>query len=82
MTTAPAPPRSAHAALLAGYIAGAVTDQAMSQFDDLLDGSTATADERRAFARFFLDAVLTGETSDALPQSADEVSGILDVARA
>ena len=82
MTTATAPRRSAHAVLLAGYIAGAVTDEAMSQFDALFEDSAATADERRAFARFFVDALQTGDLENALPTTADEVAGILVAARA
>ena len=82
MTVATAPRRSAHAALLAGYIAGTVTDEVMNRFDVLLEDAAATADERRAFARFFVDALQTGEIADALPKSADEVTGILAAARA
>lgn len=82
MTVATAAPRSAHAALLAGYIAGTVTDEVMDRFDTLLDDAAATADERHAFAWFFVDALRTGELADALPSSPDEVTGILAAARA
>ncbi|MDT0631484.1 hypothetical protein RQM47_02635 [Rubrivirga sp. S365] len=82
MTTATAPRRSAHAALLAGYIVGAVTDEAMSQFDTLFEDTAATADERHAFALFFLDAVQTGDIENAVPTTAAEAAGILVAARA
>ena len=82
MLTATAPHRSAHVALLTGYIAGAVTDEAMSRFDTLFEDSAATADERQAFARFFVDALQTGDLEEALPANGDEVSGILAAARA
>ena len=82
MTTATAPRLSAHVALLAGYIAGTVTDDAMSQFDSLFEDSAASPDERRAFARFFVDALQAGEVENALPTTADEVVGILGAARA
>ena len=82
MTTSTAPSRSAHVALLAGYIAGVVTDEAMSQFDTLFEDSAASLDERQAFARFFVDALQAGEIENALPTTADEVAGILVAARA
>lgn len=82
MTTATATRRSAHVALLTGYIAGAVTDETMSRFDTLLEDSAATAEERRAFARFFVDALQTGELENALPKTGDEVTSILAAARA
>lgn len=81
MTTATAS-RSAHVALLTGYIAGAVTDEAMSRFDTLFEDSAATIEERQAFARFFVDALTTGEMENALPRNGDEVKGILAAARA
>ena len=82
MTTATAPTCSAHVALLAGYIAGDVTDEAMSRFDTLFEEAAATAEERRAFARFYVDALQTGEFENALPKNGDEVTGILAAARA
>lgn len=69
------------APLLAGYLFGDVSDDAMVRFDDLFEDSAATALEREAFARFYLDALATGEHADALPHPA-EVSGILEAARA
>ena len=73
--------RSAYADLLAGYIVGAVGDDAIARFDDLFEETGATVPERMAFARFYLDAVDAGEEADALPTPA-EVPGILDAARA
>lgn len=69
------------APLLAGYLSGDVSDDAMCRFDDLFEDSAATALERAAFARFYLDALATGEHADALPHPS-EVSGILAAARA
>ena len=67
--------------LLAGYISGDVSHDAMCRFDDLFDDASATAVERAAFAQFYLDALANGEYADALPD-ADEVAGILAAARA
>ena len=80
MTSAPAP---AHpfVSLLAGYITGAVDDATMDRFDDLFEDAAATAEERLAFARFYLDVVATGDVAEALPAAA-EVGGILAAARA
>ena len=72
---------SALTALLAGYLAGDVGDDAMTRFDDLFDEAAASSEERLAFARFYLDVVAAGDDSEALPTPA-EVPGILSVARA
>lgn len=80
MTTATQRP-NALTALLAGYITGRVDDDAMSRFDDLFEDTSATAEERLAFARFYLDVLQAGEPVDALPSLA-EVTGILNAARA
>lgn len=69
------------APLLAGYVYGDVSHDAMCRFDDLFEDATATALERQAFARFYLDALETGDHADALPHPG-EVTGILSVARA
>lgn len=82
MTPATASHRSAHATLLAGYIAGAVTDEAMTQFDALFEDTPATTDERQAFAWFFVDALQAGDVENALPTTTDEATGILGAARA
>ena len=44
-------------ALLTGYVSGDVTDAVMSRFDDLFEGTSASAQERIAFARFYLDVL-------------------------
>ena len=77
----PTAPLTATAELLAGYITGVVGDDAMARFDDLFEDTSATSAERRAFARFYLDAIEAGEEADALPVPA-EVPGILAAARA
>lgn len=74
-------PFASLAPLLAGYVSGDVSDDAMCRFDDLFEDTSATALERAAFARFYLDALATGEHADALPHPG-EVSGILAAARA
>lgn len=66
--------------LLVGYIAGDVAHDAMDRFDDFED-LAATAQERLAFARFYLDVLAAGDHAGALP-SPSEVAGILSVARA
>lgn len=67
--------------LLAGYVAGDVSHDAMGRFDDLFETSPATAQEREAFALFYLDALETGEHAGALPDIG-EMAGILAAARA
>ena len=67
--------------LLAGYLSGDVSHDAMCRFDDLFEDTSATAQEREAFAHFYLDALATGEYADALPDL-DEMTGILAAARA
>lgn len=79
MTTATRP--NALTVLLAGYISGTVDDDAMARFDDLFEETPATAEERLAFARFYLDMVAAGETAEAFP-TLSEVTGILNAARA
>ena len=74
-------PAASLAPLLAGYLAGDVSHDAMCHFDDLFENASATSQERQAFARFYLDALATGEHADALPHPS-EVSGILAAARA
>ena len=67
--------------LLAGYLSGDVSHDALCRFDDLFEDAAATSRERQAFARFYLDALATGEHAEALPDPS-EVSGILAAARA
>lgn len=80
MTTAAQTP-NALTALLAGYITGSVADDVMDRFDDLFDEAPATAEERLAFARFYLDVAATGDVAEAFPTHA-EVPGILGAVRA
>ena len=70
---------SALTALLTGYVAGDVTDDAMARFDDLFEG--AEAQERLAFARFYLDVLAADDDAEALPLPT-EVGGILSAIRA
>lgn len=79
MTTTQRP--NALTSLLAGYITGAVDDDAMNRFDDLFEDTAATAEERLAFARFYLDMLNSGEAMET-PASLQEVTGILNAARA
>ena len=72
---------SALTALLAGYVAGDVGETAMARFDDLFEDVAASAHERLAFARFYLDVLAAGDDAEALPDPS-EVAGILSVARA
>ena len=72
---------TAYTALLAGYLTGSVDDVAMRRLDDVFEDAPASAQERLAFARFYLDALSAGEADDAIP-APSEVAGILDVARA
>ncbi|WP_412069394.1 hypothetical protein [Rubrivirga sp. IMCC43871] len=81
MTHAVTTPPSAFTALLAAYVTGAVGDAVMAGFDDLFAEADASAAERLAFARFYLDALEAGEDADAFP-TALEVPGILNVVRA
>ncbi len=67
--------------LLAGYITGTVDDSVMTRFDDLFEDANASAQERLAFARFYLDALATDDVSEALP-APGEASGILGLVRA
>lgn len=71
----------AFVSLLSGYLTGAVDDDAMARFDDLFEDAGATAEERLAFARFYLDVVAADESKEALPAQS-EVPSILAVARA
>ena len=67
--------------LLTGYVSGDVSDDAMARFDDLFEDTSASAQERLAFARFYLDALATGDVAEALPDPA-EVGGILSAIQA
>lgn len=79
-TTATARPH-ALSALLAQHIAGNLEDGALSSMTELFEDTNASAAERVAFARFYLDLKNAGETLEALPKS-DELADVLDIARA
>ena len=53
----------------------------MSRFDDLFEGTSASAQERIAFARFYLDVLAAGDDADALPEPG-EIGGILSALQA
>lgn len=78
-------PPAAHRAptlalLLARYIAGEIAEAHLFGLSDLFDDADASAEERTAFARFYLDALVAdGEVS--LPQS-EELIALLALARA
>ena len=77
----PATPPAPHAAVLlfARFLGGVVPANRLCGVTDLLDDSDASADERLAFTRFFLDA--TTDDSVRLPES-DELAELLAIARA
>ena len=76
MTTTHAPAHS-FTHLLARYISGAVDPEQMDALCDMMEASGATAAERLAFARFFLDA----KDEASLPQTREFVE-IVGAARA
>jgi hypothetical protein len=78
---APAASRNAMSDLLSHYVAGDVPDTTFSTFCDLLEDLPASADERLAFAGFFLDALSAGEPDLALPK-AEEIMDVIQIARA
>jgi hypothetical protein len=83
MPAAPAPVARrapALALLLARYIAGEVAETQLFGLTDLFDEADASAPERTAFARFYLDA-LAAEGDVRLPK-AEELTALLAVARA
>ena len=80
--SAPAAQQRAHAlsVLLAGYIAGDDASDRFFDAADQLEEADASAAERAAFARFYLDA-MSDDGDVKLPQ-ADELSDLLNAARA
>ena len=68
-------------ALLAHHIAGDLQEGALSAMTELFEDTDASASERLAFARFYLDLHAGGESAEALPQS-DELADVLTIARA
>lgn len=71
----------AYPSLLARYIAGDLDAATLDALCDTLDETPATADERRAFARFYLDVLREKDADLALPTPA-EIADVLTIARA
>ena len=83
MPSAPAP--AAHrthalSLLLARYIAGELAEAQLFGLSDLFDDAGVSADERTAFARFYLDAL--SEDGEVKLPKADELTALLGLARA
>jgi hypothetical protein len=79
--TAPAAHRvPALTLLLARYVAGEIAEPQFLGLSDLFDEADASAEERSAFARFYLDA-LDAEGAVNLPP-AEELADFLALARA
>ena len=66
--------------LLARYITGQVAEAQLADFTDLFDEADVSADERAAFAHFYLDALMS-EGEVKMPK-ADELADVLAIARA
>ena len=66
--------------LLSRYLSGSLTASALDAVTELFEDTDASATERLAFARFYLDALDARETH-ALP-SAEDVADVLAAARA
>ncbi len=67
--------------LLDRYVAETVPDAAFAAVCDFPDDADATAAERLAFARFYLDIVAAGEPDVKLPRP-EEIADVLMIARA
>jgi len=68
-------------ALLAQHIAGNLEEGTLSSMTELFEDTNASASERVAFARFYLDLKTAGESPEAMPK-ADELADVLAIARA
>jgi hypothetical protein len=81
MTPASASSHAPHAAalLFARFVGGALPATRLCGVTDLLDDTNASADERLAFSRFFLEA--SAEDDVRLPDAA-EMADLLAIARA
>lgn len=79
MTTLTPTPDHALGHLLSRYLSGALTASALGAVTELFEGTDASATERLAFARFYLDA-LDAEESHAFP-SDDDIADVLAIAR-
>ena len=81
MTTATTAARPhAFALLLDRYVSESLGDAAFSAVCDLTEDADLTPAERLAFARFYLDAIASGDDV-ALPK-AEEIADVLLIARA
>jgi hypothetical protein len=74
-------PASALTLLFARYVAGQIAESQWQQFADVFDGSDATAEERSAFARFYLDASNSPDAGDVKLPRADELKDLLTLTR-
>jgi hypothetical protein len=79
--TTPAQNRNALSDLLSHYVVGNLPDATFSSVCDLMEEALASADERLAFAGFYLDALSAGETDLALPKP-EEIMDVIQIARA
>ena len=68
------------ALLLARYIAGEIAEAQLFGLSDLFDDADASAAERTAFARFYLDAL--AENGDVRLPKTEELTALLALARA
>ena len=66
--------------LLSRYLAGDLTASALDAVTELFEDTDASAQERLAFARFYLDA-LDAQEGHALPRTED-VADVLAMSRA
>lgn len=80
--TAPTPKQttSTLALLLSRYVAGELAEAQLFGLSDLLDDAEASATERSAFARFYLEALAEGDEVP-LPRT-EELTDLLSFARA
>lgn len=67
--------------LLTRFVAGDIAESALTTVCDLLEETPVSAEERLAFARFYLDALSTGDDEHALPR-AEEIADVIQIARA
>lgn len=67
--------------LLTRFVAGEIAESALTTVCDLLEETPVSAEERLAFARFYLDAHSCGESEHALPR-AEEIADVIQIARA
>lgn len=67
---------NAYAALFARCVAGDLAPDTLNALCDAIDDTPASPDERRAFARFCLDALAEGDADLALP-TPTEIADVL-----